>query len=75
METQCKYRLKILEENDDLETIENLIGDGQVEELLNKGEKVLTGIIPLMLRTRSWQDDPDDPCIPMWVPTDSFPIA
>jgi muramidase (phage lysozyme) len=73
-EAQTKFRLKVVNENEKHEDIEERIGQGQVEELLEHANNILA-LIPLTIKDRTWEEDPDDPTIQLWLQTESVPVS
>jgi NADH dehydrogenase (ubiquinone) 1 alpha subcomplex subunit 5 len=57
VEAVTKHRLSVLEQEADINAVEEMIGAGQVEELIEQAEDELA-LIPEMAEWKPWEDEP-----------------
>jgi len=60
VEQVTNYRLKVVNQNEDLTTIEKTIGTGQMEELIEQAKGELE-LIPEMIEAAPWDVPPNHP--------------
>ncbi len=64
VEKWSKEKLAILESNEDPLKLEELLNEGQLEELVEQVKKEIA-LIPMMLNAKPWEADPDVTAIPI----------
>eukprot|EP01102_Stenamoeba_stenopodia_P013401 TRINITY_DN4342_c0_g1_i1.p1 TRINITY_DN4342_c0_g1~~TRINITY_DN4342_c0_g1_i1.p1 ORF type:complete len:151 (+),score=36.82 TRINITY_DN4342_c0_g1_i1:134-586(+) len=60
VEQITNYRLNVVNQNEDITTIEKIIGTGQVEELIEQAKDELK-LIPDMIKAAPWDVPPNHP--------------